>query len=222
MVDLAFQVDIAVRLLISAVLGAAIGLEREVHGHPAGMRTHLLVSVGSALFTVLSIFGFPAPEGAPVDSSRVAAQIVSGIGFLGAGAILRYGRVVRGLTTAASIWAVAALGMASGTGEYVLAAGGTLIILAALAPLRFIVRTIFGGQGTQMELHVRLRSESAGAHLTAALGERAVAIRSVRRTTPDEAIVEITLPRRVATDEVVVMCAELDDVELLELTDDDD
>ena len=213
------DVELLARLALAAVLGMVIGFEREHAGHTAGVRTHLLVAVGSALFTELSFTAFGS--GSDADAARVAAQIVSGIGFLGAGAILRYGRVVRGLTTAASIWAVAALGMASGTGEYVLAMGGAVIILVALAPLRTVVRLVFGGQGTHMELRIRLRSEDAGAHLTAALGERAIGIRSIRRT-GDEATVEITLPRRISTDEIVVMCAELDDVELLELTDDDD
>jgi putative Mg2+ transporter-C (MgtC) family protein len=213
------DLELLARLALAAILGMVVGFEREHAGHTAGVRTHLLVAVGSALFTELSFTAFGS--GSDADAARVAAQIVSGIGFLGAGAILRYGRVVRGLTTAASIWAVAALGMAAGTGEYILAVGGTVIILGALAPLRSIVRMVFGGQGTHMELHVRLRGENASAHLTAALTERAVHIRSVRRTGED-ATIEITLPRRVSTDELVVMCAELDDVELLELTDDDD
>src|SRR5688500_13060369 len=114
-VDLGVQLDISIRLLVASVLGAAIGLESELHAPPAGMRTHLLVSLGSAAFTVLSIFFFQAPEGAlQTDPSRIAAQIVSGIGFLGAGAILKYGASVRGLTTAASLWATAGVGMAAG------------------------------------------------------------------------------------------------------------
>jgi len=103
-IELGEQLDIAFRLLVASVLGAAIGLERELHAHPAGMRTHLLVSLGSAAFTVLSIFFFETPfnpnGAAPTDPSRIAAQIVSGIGFLGAGAILKYGTSIRGLTTA--------------------------------------------------------------------------------------------------------------------------
>jgi putative Mg2+ transporter-C (MgtC) family protein len=213
------DIELLARLALAALLGMLIGFEREHAGHTAGVRTHLLVAVGSALFTELSFTAFG--DGTDADAARVAAQIVSGIGFLGAGAILRYGRVIRGLTTAASIWAVAALGMASGTGEYVLAVGGAVIILVALAPLRLLVQLVFRGQGTQMELHVRLLGEAATAHLTAALTERAIHIRSVRRLGA-EAIVEITLPRRASTDEIVVLCAELDDVELIELTDDDD
>jgi putative Mg2+ transporter-C (MgtC) family protein len=213
------DIELLARLALAAVLGMVVGFEREHAGHTAGVRTHLLVAVGSALFTELSFVAFASSGDA--DAARVAAQVVTGIGFLGAGAILRYGRVVRGLTTAASIWAVAALGMAAGTGEYVLGIGGTVIILLALAPLRAVVRTIFGGQGAPMELRARLASENAGAALTAALAERAVPIRSVRRV-GDEVTLEITVPRRITTDELVVMCAELDDVELLDLADDDD
>src|SRR6266542_2054899 len=113
--DVAHELDVAARLLVAALLGAAIGYEREVHDHPAGMRTHLLVALGSALFTVVSIFGFASGAGqGPVDPSRVAAQIVTGIGFLGAGAIIKYGTSVRGLTTAASLWTTAGIGMAAG------------------------------------------------------------------------------------------------------------
>src|SRR3954471_4455636 len=103
-IDLALQADLAVRMLVAAALGAAIGLEREIHEHPAGMRTHLLVSLGSGRFTIRAICGFEGGTAAgvspAVDPPRIAAQIVSGIGFLGAGAILKYGTSIRGLTTA--------------------------------------------------------------------------------------------------------------------------
>ena len=141
--DLAEQLDISLRLLVAAVLGAAIGFEREIHAHPAGMRTHLLVALGSAAFTVISIFVFetpPSPNGTiPTDPSRVAAQIVSGIGFLGAGAILKYGSSVRGLTTAASLWATAAVGMAAGGAAWLVAIVTTLIIVFSLGPLNALV-----------------------------------------------------------------------------------
>src|SRR3954454_5461692 len=143
-VDLATQVEISVRLVGAAVLGGAVGYERERHTHPAGLRTHLLVSLGSAVFTVLSIFAFelpPAPNGAiPVDPSRVAAQIVTGIGFLGAGAIIKYGTTIKGLTTAASLWVTAAVGMAAGTGQWVLAIVATAIVVFSLGPLPLMVR----------------------------------------------------------------------------------
>src|SRR4051794_12575917 len=116
------QLQLSIRLLAAAVLGGLIGVEREVHGRPAGMRTHLLVAFGCALFTVLSIYGFndPISGTSNPDPSRLAAQIVSGIGFLGAGAIIKYGTSIRGLTTAASLWATAAIGIGTGTGQYVL------------------------------------------------------------------------------------------------------
>ena len=112
-VDLGADTGYAARLLLAAFLGALVGLERELHDHPAGMRTHLLVSLGSAGFTVLSI---AMAQGPGADPTRIAAQIVSGIGFLGAGAILKEGATIRGLTTAASLWSVAAVGMAAGAG----------------------------------------------------------------------------------------------------------
>jgi putative Mg2+ transporter-C (MgtC) family protein len=142
------DVDLSVRLVVAALLGALVGLEREIHGHPAGMRTHLLVSVGSALFTVISIHGFvgvlePSVQ-APVDPSRVAAQVVSGIGFLGAGAIIKDGFTVRGLTTAASLWATAAIGMAAASGDAVLAFVTTAIVLVSLWPLNLVADRLHG------------------------------------------------------------------------------
>jgi putative Mg2+ transporter-C (MgtC) family protein len=134
-IDLAADAGYALRLLLAAVLGAAVGLEREIHDHPAGMRTHLLVSLGSAGFTVLSIAAFPSPGS---DPARVAAQIVTGIGFLGAGAILKQGVTITGLTTAASLWVVAAIGMAAGAGAWVTALTITVIAVVSLWPLRLI------------------------------------------------------------------------------------
>lgn len=112
------------RLLLAVVLGGLIGLEREAHGRPAGLRTHILVCLGSALFTVIS----ESYTGHNSDPSRIASQIVSGIGFLGAGTIIRQGSIVRGLTTAASLWTTAAIGMAAG-------AGGRLMYLAIFASI---------------------------------------------------------------------------------------
>lgn len=140
-IDLAADAGFAIRLLVAAILGALVGLEREVHEHPAGMRTHLLVSLGSAGFTVLSIFAFPAPG---ADPGRIAAQIVSGIGFLGAGAILKEGATIRGLTTAASLWAVAAVGMAAGAGAWIVAVTITAIAIVSLWPLRLVADRFIG------------------------------------------------------------------------------
>lgn len=129
---IAVQLDLALRLTVGLVLGAIIGLEREFHRQPAGFRTHSLVSLGAALFTVVSAYGF---TGELVDPTRIAAQIVSGIGFIGAGTILQYRGNIRGLTTAASLWSVAAIGTAAGAGLCVVAGVGTLLILVVLSVL---------------------------------------------------------------------------------------
>lgn len=124
------ELDIVLRLVFAALLGGIIGYEREHAEKPAGFRTHLLVCVGAALFTVLSIYGFGEELS---DPSRIAASVVVGIGFLGAGTIMsREGGVVVGLTTAATIWAVAAIGMGVGAGFYLVALPTAVIVLIAL------------------------------------------------------------------------------------------
>ena len=130
--SLATQLDLALRLTVGLVLGAIIGFERELQRQPAGFRTHSLVSLGAALFTVVSAYGF---TGDLVDPTRIAAQIVSGIGFIGAGTILQHRGHIRGLTTAASLWAVAAIGTAAGAGLFIVAVVGTLLILVVLSIL---------------------------------------------------------------------------------------
>ncbi|HOO77699.1 MAG TPA: MgtC/SapB family protein [bacterium] len=131
------------RILAAAVLGGAVGFERELHGRAAGLRTHLLVSTGAAAFTILSThvaeFGVAWGGGFSrvTDPGRIAAQIVTGIGFLGAGAIIKEGFTVRGLTTAACLWVAAAIGMASGAGFLLIAAAVTAISLGALIGLNY-------------------------------------------------------------------------------------
>ncbi len=129
--SLFLQVEIAIELMLAAFLSMVIGVDREGRGAPAGMRTHMLVGVGACLFTTLSFHAFPGG-----DPARVAAQIVTGIGFLGAGTILQREGGIRHLTTAASIWATAAVGMAVGVGAWFLAISGTLIIWVILAVVR--------------------------------------------------------------------------------------
>ena len=127
--------ELVLRLVVAAVLGCLVGLERERLEWAAGMRTHALVSLGSALFMVVSIFGFSDildKQHVILDPSRVAAQVASGIGFIGAGTIILRREVVKGLTTAASIWAVAAVGLAVGGGMFLAAGAATLLALALL------------------------------------------------------------------------------------------
>ena len=166
MVDVTLQLELALRLVIAAALGAAVGAEREIHGHPAGIRTHMLVALGSALFTVLSIHGFTTDGAATgsIDPTRIAAQIVSGIGFLGAGAILKDGVVIRGLTTAASLWAISAVGMAAGAGEHVVAVVGAVIILTSLWPINALAERLRGTHLPELQLRLGLeRVDSIGA-----------------------------------------------------------
>jgi putative Mg2+ transporter-C (MgtC) family protein len=135
------------RLALAAVLGGLIGVERELREREAGLRTHLLVALGLALFTIVGAYGFHdfLESGESVvraDPTRIAAQIVTGIGFLGAGAIIRQGFSVRGLTTAATLWVVAAVGLAAGAGYYSAAVITTALVLIALYPLRIMAYQI--------------------------------------------------------------------------------
>jgi putative Mg2+ transporter-C (MgtC) family protein len=139
------ELELILRLALAALLGAVIGVEREWRDRTAGLRTHMLVCLGSAVFTVVSAYGFsewyssiPAAERSTVvsDPTRIAAQIVTGIGFLGAGAIFRSDDGVKGLTTAASLWMMAAIGLATGAGYYELAVAATVLMLLILVALR--------------------------------------------------------------------------------------
>ena len=134
------------RILLAGVLGGILGIERDIHGRQAGLRTHLLVAVGAALFSILSThistYHVVVADGFTkvTDPGRIAAQIVTGIGFLGAGVILREGFTVVGLTTAACLWVSAAIGMASGAGQYLMATGTTALSLFSLVLLRWLER----------------------------------------------------------------------------------
>lgn len=124
------ELTMVLRLLLSAVLGGIIGYQRERTGKPAGLRTHMLICIGSAIFTLVSIYGF---EGT-VDPSRIAAGVVTGIGFIGAGAIIfrTSDGYIAGLTTAATVWVAAGIGVTVGSGLYIAAVAGTLIVLIVL------------------------------------------------------------------------------------------
>lgn len=138
-------VEVIVRLLLSAALCGLVGLERELRDQPAGFRTHILLGLGATLFTLISAYGFTSfaqvalqsgGRGIQFDPTRITAQIVTGVGFLGAGAIIRQGTDIRGLTTAASLWAAAAVGTAVGAGYYLGAVAATVVALLTLYGLR--------------------------------------------------------------------------------------
>jgi putative Mg2+ transporter-C (MgtC) family protein len=142
------EVDLAIRVTIALGLGLLIGAEREFRGHPAGLRTMALISAGSCMFTGLGLI----PDFAKtVDPTRIAAQIVTGVGFLGAGSILRQGELVRGLTTAASIWVAASLGMAVGFGYYGVAVYVTVVVVIVLLGLKPLEERFFRRRGHRRE-----------------------------------------------------------------------
>lgn len=142
------QLDLALRISVALLLGLAIGAERELRGHPAGLRTMALIAAGSCMFTGLGLIPeFPKTA----DPTRIAAQIVTGVGFLGAGSILRQGELVRGLTTAASIWVAASLGMAVGFGYYALAIFVTVVVVAVLFVLKPVEERLFRRRGHRRE-----------------------------------------------------------------------
>lgn len=132
--------EIVLRLLAALLFSGAVGLQRELAGKTAGMRTHILVGVGSALYTLVSGYAF----GATASADRIAAQVVSGIGFIGGGAILKERGSIKGLTTAAGLWAAAALGMAAGAGLYTMGIAASLTVLLTLVALRRVEKRVVG------------------------------------------------------------------------------
>ena len=146
------NLDYMLRILIAVIFGFCIGLERELTNKYAGLRTHILVCLGACVFTLISIYGFPtfAPGDNVLidqatgirDTSRVAAQIVTGIGFIGAGTVLRNGPIVLGLTTAATLWIAASIGMACGAGMFEIAFAGTLLSILTLVSIRVFERKV--------------------------------------------------------------------------------
>ena len=149
------EIELVARLVVALVLGALIGFERELDRQPAGFRTHSLVALGSALFTIISAYGFAGVT----DPTRIAAQIVSGIGFIGAGTILHHRGGVRGLTTAASLWSVAAVGMAAGAGLLVMAVAGTILIVVVL----FVLERVEVFARRRLGIETRPGADEAGA-----------------------------------------------------------
>ena len=208
------------RLALAAVLGGAVGLEREFREREAGLRTHLLVSVGSALFTLVSAYGFHeflVNGGALVrtDPTRIAAQIVSGIGFLGAGAIIRQGLSVRGLTTAATLWLVAAIGMAAGAGYYSAALIATAGALISLGPLRIIAFRIMRRYRPETDrLLVQIPSGGSPAPLVEAVeaqGARIVALEVSQEADRREVVMDVAV-RETEAQAVVATVADVEGV----------
>ena len=186
--------EVVTRLLLVTVLAGFVGYERERHGRAAGLRTHILVGVGSCLVMLTGLYLMEALAGrVAVDPTRVAAQVVSGIGFLGAGTILRFRASVRGLTTAASLWAVAGIGLAVGAGFTVGAVSATVVVLIALFGLSQLERRIRKDWYTVLVVETRASSEDLS-RIRQVLSEYAVEIRDLEiKSSPqsDASLVEL-------------------------------
>lgn len=194
MVHLPSELDLVLRILLAALLGGVIGLEREVNDHPAGLRTHIAVAMGAALFGVIGAYAwgaFDTDRNATtyqMDVTRVASQVVVGVGFLGGGAILKYGATVKGLTTAASLWVTAAIGLAVAMGMYGVAVATTVAVLISLVLLQFprqwIDRRIARGRQTMV---IELQKATDPAEVLTALGGlRGVQLTEIRVRVEDD------------------------------------
>jgi putative Mg2+ transporter-C (MgtC) family protein len=210
------EIEQLARLAIAAVLGGVIGTERELSDQPAGLRTHILLTIGACLFTLISAYGF----GPNSDPSRLAAQIVTGIGFLGGGAILRHGFTIRGLTTAASIWATCALGVAVGVGSYVLAVGATVLVLGVLVGLRAIRNVLRHYAASREELTVLTDPDFQTEKLTELLHREGVSVRGLQREVGTDGsgrvLLVAKLPARYRAADLVEEIAALDGVREVE------
>lgn len=209
--------QIVARLALAGGLGALIGVERELHQRTAGLRTNTLIAVGSALFTILST---ELALGTGADPTRISAQIVTGIGFLGAGAIIKYGTSIRGLTTAGSLWATAALGMAAGAGQIVIALTGCAIIVISLWPLNWVIDRLHIGKEQLLRLRVHVASLDALSTITRELSAQRIELAGIQTQRIGKGRYEIELdlrpPPHIRHDAVVELVSALPDVELIE------
>lgn len=185
------QLEVILRLCLAALLGGFIGLERESHRRPAGFRTHILVCVGSALVMLISIYAF---AGANRDPARLAAQVVSGIGFLGAGTIMREGSTIKGLTTAASLWVVSGIGLAAGSGFYLAAVFATGLVVLTLVFLDNIEHKFLMGSTMELRIVMDDRPGEVG-RLGTLLGELGINISAVELEEPKDKTQAIVLLR---------------------------
>jgi putative Mg2+ transporter-C (MgtC) family protein len=203
---------ILLRLSVAGALGGAIGFERELRERGAGLRTHLVVCLGSALFTLVSAYAFVGPH---VDPTRIAAQIVSGIGFLGAGAIIRQGLSVRGLTTAATLWLVAAIGMAAGAGYYDAAIIATAGALLTLGPLRIVAYQLtrrFRSETERLMVEVAAGGSPAPVIETLERFGRVVSLDVSQEGDRREIAIDVSLHGQASSPHVVAAVADLDGV----------
>lgn len=214
-----WELEIVLRLLLATVLGGIIGLERETVNKSAGFRTHTLVSVGSSLITIVSISMFlDFSNQTDMDPARLPAQVVSGIGFLGAGAILRSGVNVKGLTTAATLWVVAGIGLAVGSGAYLAALVTTVIVYISLVYLYKFENAVTQKKRLQY-LNVEMNDKPGQIGLVCSiLGDNEVNVKNIEliREKPDDETIQlemlIKLPANANTDNIIASLNNLNGV----------
>jgi len=213
--------DVVIRILIAAVLAGVIGIEREFREHTAGFRTHILVSVGAAAFTLASSYGI---EGTTFDPNRISAQVVTGIGFLGAGAIIRYGVSVRGLTTAASLWTVAAVGLLTAQGFFSAALVTTGVVVVSLYVLRMIEdRLLYARRGHAVAVRVHFTSSgySPLAELVSVLQQAHVVVKEMGvvpgENDNDTVHLLLDLPRSLDQTRLTALIADLQEVRTVKI-----
>jgi putative Mg2+ transporter-C (MgtC) family protein len=212
--------EVAVRLAVAAALTGAVGLEREFRERAAGLRTHMLVGVGSALFTIVSAYAwgdfiFDRTQGTAFDPTRIAAQIVTGIGFLGAGVIIRQGLSIRGVTTAAGLWVAAAIGMAVGAGYWGAALIGTGVVLVGLGPLRMAEGWVVRRRREGGTLEIDLRPEEPLAPVLSVLENRRARVSRIHleeEETGRQLRLEVRMPPAISGRDLVEELTRLDEV----------
>ncbi len=212
--------EVALRLAVAAALTGAVGLEREFRERAAGLRTHMLVGVGSALFTIVSAYAwgdfiFDRTQGTAFDPTRIAAQIVTGIGFLGAGVIIRQGLSIRGVTTAAGLWVAAAIGMAVGAGYWGAALIGTGVVLVGLGPLRMAEGWVVRRRREGGTLEIDLRPEEPLAPVLSVLENRRARVSRIHleeEETGRQLRLEVRMPPGVSGRDLVEELTRLDEV----------
>jgi len=213
--------EVAARLAVAAALTGAVGLEREFRERAAGLRTHMLVGVGSALFTIISAYAwgdfiFDRTQGTAFDPTRIAAQIVTGIGFLGAGVIIRQGLSIRGVTTAAGLWVAAAIGMAVGAGYWGAALIGTGVVLVGLGPLRMAEGWVVRRRREGGTLEIDLRPEQPLAPVLGVLENRRARVSRIHLEEEEETgrqlRLEVRMPPGVRGRDLVEELTRLDEV----------
>ena len=197
--------DMILRLLLAAVLGGIVGMERGSGDRPAGFRTHILVCAGSALIMLVSMYGFEGFADVPFkypnnrDSARIAAQVVSGIGFLGAGTILHEGITVRGLTTAASLWMISAIGLATGAGMYLVSVVATIITFTTLTTFHSVEKRFAAASSKSDKKYIRVvASNTPGlvAQVAAFLTQSGIKVKTINvqnSSSNDKVVIELYL-----------------------------